>query len=78
VKIVIDSNYIRIIEKYSKKIILTNNAKSISRDKDDDKILQCGLDGNVDFIITGDNDLLALKEYEQIRILKPSDYLEIV
>ncbi|MCL2412232.1 MAG: putative toxin-antitoxin system toxin component, PIN family [Treponema sp.] len=77
-KIVIDSNYIRIIEKYSKKIILTNNAKSISRDKDDDKILQCGLDGNVDFIITGDNDLLALKEYEQIRILKPSDYLEIV
>ena len=71
-------DYIKIIEKYSKKIESKNVPKDISRDKDDDKILQCGLDGNVDFIVTGDNDLLILKEYEKIKIMKPKEYLELV
>jgi putative PIN family toxin of toxin-antitoxin system len=71
-------DYIKIIEKYSKKIISKNVLEPISRDKDDDKILQCGLDGGVDFIVTGDKDLLVLIEYEQIKIIKPKEYLEIV
>jgi putative PIN family toxin of toxin-antitoxin system len=71
-------DYIKIIEKYSKKIVSKNIPKSISRDKNDDKILQCGLDGNVDYIVTGDKDLLILKEHNAIKIIKPKDYLEIV
>jgi len=71
-------DYIKIIEKYSQKIALKNAPKLISRDNDDDKILQCGLDGNVDYIVTGDKDLLVLKEYETIKILNPKDYLETV
>jgi len=71
-------DYIKIIEKYSKKIISKNVLESTSRDKDDDKILQCGLDGGVDFIVTGDKDLLVLIEYEKIKIMKPKEYLEIV
>jgi len=57
-------DYIHIIKKYSKKIISENIIKSIGRD--------------VDYIITGDDDLLVLKEYENIKIIKPKDYLEIV
>jgi putative PIN family toxin of toxin-antitoxin system len=71
-------DYVRIIKKYSKKVIAKKVPESISRDRDDDKILQCGFDGNVDFIVTGDNDLLVLKEYEAIKIIKPKDYLEMV
>jgi uncharacterized protein len=71
-------DYIKIIEKYSKKIVSKNILKPISRDKNDDKILQCGLDGNVDYIVTGDKDLLILREYKAIKIKKPKDYLEIV
>jgi predicted nucleic acid-binding protein len=50
----------------------------MSRKKFDEnnKILQCGIDGNVDFIITGDNDLLVLGEYMNIKIMKPKKYLE--
>jgi predicted nucleic acid-binding protein len=33
---------------------------------------------DVDYIVTGDKDLLVLKEYETIKIIKPKDYLEIV
>jgi putative PIN family toxin of toxin-antitoxin system len=71
-------DYIKIIEKYSKKTVSKNVPESISRDKDDDKILQCGFNGNVDFIITGDKDLLVLKEYKAIKIITPKNYLEIV
>lgn len=71
-------DYIHIIKKYSKEIVSENNIKSIGRDADDDKILLCGIAGDVDYIITGDDDLLVLKEYRKIEILKPKDYLEIV
>jgi putative PIN family toxin of toxin-antitoxin system len=71
-------DYVKIIEKYSKKTVSKNVSESISRDKDDDKILQCGFDGNVDFIITGDKDLLVFKEYKAIKIMTPKDYLEIM
>ena len=72
------NDYIKIIEKYSKKIVSKKNSESVSRDKDDDKVLQCGVDGNVDFIITGDKDLLVLREYKSIKIIKPRNYLEII
>jgi predicted nucleic acid-binding protein len=36
------------------------------------------LEGNVDFIITGDDDLLVLKKYKDISIVKPKEYLDIL
>ena len=72
------NEYVKIIESYSIKILSKNIPKDISRDKDDNKILQCGIDGNVEYIVTGDDDLLVLKEYKKIKILKPKEYLEIV
>jgi putative PIN family toxin of toxin-antitoxin system len=71
-------DYIKIIESYSIKIILRNEIEKICRDKDDDKILQCGLEGNADFIVTGDDDLLVLEKYKAIRIVKPREYLDIL
>ncbi|MCL1931383.1 MAG: putative toxin-antitoxin system toxin component, PIN family [Treponema sp.] len=70
--------YVNIIESYSIKLPPKNMPEKVSRDKDDNKILQCGFDGNVDFIITGDNDLLILKEYKKIKIIKPKEYLDTV
>ena len=70
-------DYIGIIESYSIKLFPQNKTEEISRDKDDNKILECGFEGNVDFIITGDDDLLVLKKYKNIRIVKPKEYLDI-
>src|SRR5260221_7783713 len=36
---------------------------SVSRDKDDDAVLACGIAGKVDAIVTGDKDLLVLDIY---------------
>ena len=52
------------------------NIENVSRDTDDNKILKCALEGNADFIITGDKDLLVLKEYKNIKIINPKGYLD--
>jgi putative PIN family toxin of toxin-antitoxin system len=70
--------YVKIIESYSMKISSKDVPEKISRDEGDNKILQCGFVGNVDFIVTGDYDLLVLKKHEKIKIVKPKDYLEMI
>jgi putative PIN family toxin of toxin-antitoxin system len=70
------ADYIRIIESFSIKLFTRNKIEKVSRDNNDDKILQCGIDGNVDFIITGDNDLLVLEKYRNVKIIGPKEYLE--
>ncbi len=49
--------------------------KVIKEDPEDNKILECALEGKVNCIITKDNHLLKLKEYESIKILTPEDFL---
>ncbi len=56
-------------------IITTPPLKSpVCSDPDDDKILAVAIHENVDCIIAGDNDLLRLKIFKGIPILKPSDF----
>jgi len=50
----------------------------INEDLDDNKILECAVEGKADYIITQDNHLLKLKEFESIEIMKPGDFLEIL
>ncbi|MDR1150453.1 MAG: putative toxin-antitoxin system toxin component, PIN family [Clostridiales bacterium] len=52
--------YIRSIEEISNKIIVSKKIQNVSRDKDDNAILECAIEGKVDYIITGDEDLLVL------------------
>lgn len=47
----------------------------VCRDPDDDNILATAIAGNCDCIITGDEDLLILKNYEGINIFSPKDFL---
>lgn len=45
----------------------------VCRDPKDNLILELAVDGNVDFIVTGDADLLVLKEFRGARILTPTN-----
>ena len=49
-------------------------APGVCRDPDDEPYLQTALAGRSDFIVSGDGDLLALKEVEQIPIVTPADF----
>jgi uncharacterized protein len=52
--------------------------KRICRDADDDNILALARDGDVDYIITGDKDLLVLKEFESVPIIDPRGFWDIL
>jgi len=47
----------------------------IKDDPDDDKILECAVSADCDYIISGDKHLLKLRSYKTIRILNPADFL---
>lgn len=49
---------------------------SVCRDPDDDNILAAAVKGKCDYIITGDKDLIVLKQYEGIDILSPKSFRE--
>ena len=53
-----------------------NRLNVIRDDLDDNKILECAIEGKSRFIITKDNHLLKIKEYEGIGILTPSEFLK--
>ncbi len=46
----------------------------ICRDSDDDLILACAMDAIADYVVTGDEDLLVLKNYEGISIVAPREF----
>jgi putative PIN family toxin of toxin-antitoxin system len=49
-------------------------AERICRDVDDDQVLGTALAGQVDCMISGDKDLLELKNFQSIPVLKPSEF----
>ena len=48
------------------------------RDKSDNKIIECAYDSKADYIVTGDPDLLEIKEYAGIKILNANNFLNII
>jgi putative PIN family toxin of toxin-antitoxin system len=50
----------------------------IQRDPKDNHIIACALEGKADFIVSGDKDLLSLKEYQGIVIERPIDFLRTI
>jgi putative PIN family toxin of toxin-antitoxin system len=48
----------------------------VCRDKDDDVVLATALAGKANIIVTGDDDLLELKNFRDIRILSPRQFLD--
>ena len=47
---------------------------AICRDSDDDNILACAVAAGADYLVTGDSDLLGIKNYQNIRIIRPRDF----
>ena len=56
-------------------IIPQENLAVITQDPDDNRVLECAVDANASFIVTGDDHLLELQEYQGIVILSPAAFL---
>jgi putative PIN family toxin of toxin-antitoxin system len=49
----------------------------IEEDPTDNHVLECALEGKAQYIISGDTHLLALKEFQGIPIVSPSEFFSI-
>lgn len=54
----------------------TGRVSGVCRDAADDLVLGAAVEGRASALVTGDDDLLALGEYDGIRILKPRAFLD--
>lgn len=59
------------IDAFGVEIQTTSNVE-ICRDPKDNYLLALAKDSQADYLITGDNDLLVLEEFESCKIIKPS------
>lgn len=67
------------LDKMSKIAVITPGKleiDAIPNDPADNKILACGLEGNADFIISGDHHLLNLKIFQGTKIISPATFLK--
>jgi predicted nucleic acid-binding protein len=48
------------------------------RDADDEAVLSCAIGGKADYIVSGDDDLLTLKVYQNIPIITVAHCLAIL
>ena len=69
---------LKIYFSFSRLVSVNYKSDIKSRDPADNKILECAITSEVDYIISGDQDLLVMKEVEGIRILKSRDFLEMI
>ena len=57
--------------------VIPKSAIHVSKDPDDDRVLECALAFKADFIVTGDKHLLQIGGFRGIKIVTPGEFKEI-
>jgi len=72
----------KVLNKIKKKAVMVRPKTKISiikTKKDDNRILECAVDGSVQYIISGDKrHILPLKNFRGIKILSPDEFLRLL
>jgi hypothetical protein len=50
----------------------------VTRDPKDDAVVACAVEGEADYIVSGDDDLLVLNVYKDVKIVTPRQFVEIM
>lgn len=75
-----ENQIVRLLKAISKvaTVIKTRPHLHILPDEPDNRILECALEAKADFIVSGDRHLLSLKHFQNIKIIRLSNFLEIL
>lgn len=65
-----------VLAKTGKTIKVTSKRTVVKEDPDDDIFINTALDGNADYIVSGDPHLLGLSKYKGIEIVTVNDMLK--
>lgn len=78
-KFLLTAEELRFIETKMKKnfkIVYPKRRMRVLKDEPDNRVLETALEGNCDFIVTGDKDLLKLGKYKNIEIISINYFLD--
>ncbi len=56
-------------------VVRPGQSIAVLRDNADNRVLECGEAGRADLIVSGDQDLLRLRQYASIPIVRPADFV---
>lgn len=77
-----EGNIHRVLNRIKRQAILVHPKRRVTAVKwkdDDNRILECAIEGKVQYLISGDKKhLLPLKEYQGIKILSPAEFLKLL
>lgn len=65
-----------IIQEAARTITPTVQLGVIKEDPPDNRILECAVTAGASYIVTGDKDLLRLRQYDAIKIIRVSELIE--
>lgn len=57
---------------------ITEPIPEVGRDFKDDYLLAYSFVGDADYLVTGDRDLLILKQIHKVKIVSPSEFLSLI
>ena len=60
----------------SLKMIESKTVVAVSRDPDDDKFIECAIDSEALYVVSGDNDLLDIGQYKGIQIITAKEFCD--
>lgn len=72
------NHYMTLIRERATIITVTSELDAVSKDIKDNPVLACAVDGKASYIVTGDNHLLGMVEFQGIKIVTPTSFLEIL
>lgn len=70
------TEFLNLLRKISTIVKPSLTLEIIKQDSEDNKILECAIESQADFVISGDDHLLSLGEFEEIKILRASEFLK--
>ncbi len=59
-------------------VTIPKTLNAVPRDPDDNAVIECALEGKAAYIVSGDKDLLDLRKYQSIEIVRASEFLDIL
>jgi putative PIN family toxin of toxin-antitoxin system len=75
-----DADVVEFLEAVAAASVLVPGRRRVraSRDPDDDKFLAAALEARAAFVVSGDRDLLAMKRFRGVRIVRPATFLRVL
>ncbi len=73
-----DSDLADVLDEYLSgafKVLVNGTLRGVCRDPKDDMVLECAVNAEAGLVVTGDNDILAMGNFGDIRIVTPRTYL---